>query len=179
MADIVASHIHRSNLPRAEKSAILNFMRGAGGRVRSFGGRGIARAGMFARSTHKSAPVRTAIGLGIGGLLGTLHVKLPQGLDVKGKAPADLIASLAMTAVAMGARAGSMHGISHHAETIAVASGSVFAFRKSVDLMSELERRKGRVPGGTVGLKKTALPGGTAAHHGDGEDPLASFARTL
>jgi hypothetical protein len=177
MADIVASHIHRSNLPHAEKSAILRFMGGAGSRIRSYGSRGFARAGMFARATHKSAPVRTAIGLGVGGLLGTLHVKLPQGLDVKGKAPVDLIASLAMTAVAMGSRAGGMHGISHHAETIAVAAGATFAFRKSVDLVSELERRKGRMPGGTVGLKKAA--GAVAAHHGDGEDPLAAFARTL
>jgi hypothetical protein len=177
MADIVASHIHRSNLPRSEKHAILRFMSGAGAHIRHYGGRGLARAGMFARATHKSAPVRTAIGLGVGGVLGTLHVKLPQGLDIRGKAPADLIASLAMTAVAMGARVGGMHGVSHHAETIAVATGSVFAFRKSVDLVSELERRKGRAPGGTVGIKKVNVP--MAAHHGEGEDPLAAFARTL
>jgi hypothetical protein len=178
MPDIVASHIHRSNLPQAEKSAILRFMHGAGSRIRGFGGRGFGHAATFARATHKSAPVRTAIGLGVGGLLGTLHVKLPHGLDVNGKAPADLITSLAMTALAMGSRATGAHGISHHAETIAVASGSVFAFRKSVDLMAEIERRKGRSPGGTVGLKRASGPT-MAAHHGEGEDPLAAFARTL
>lgn len=176
-SDIVASHVIRSNLPRSEKNAIMRFLGGAGSRVKHYGSRGFARAGMFARATHKSAPVRTAIGMGVGGVLGTLHVKLPQGLDVRGKAPADLIASLAATALAMGARVGNMHGISHHAETVAVAAGSVFAFRKSVDLVSELERRKGRTPGGTVGLKRSA-GGAVASHHGE-EDPLAAFARTL
>jgi hypothetical protein len=175
MADsIVASHVARSNLPSSEKSAILRYLGGGFSRARHFGSRGLSHAGMFARATHKSAPVRTAIGVGVGGTLAALHVKLPQGLDVRGKAPADLIGSLGFMLLAMGARRGGMHGLSHHAETISVAAGSVFGFRKGVDLLTELERRKGRVPGGRVPAK-----GAAATHRGEGRDPLAAFAETL
>jgi hypothetical protein len=179
MADLVASHVVRSNLPKSEKNAILRFMSSAGTRARHYGSHAFSRGAMFARATHKSAPVRTAIGMGAGAILGALHVKLPRGLDINGKAPIDLIGALGFTALAMGARAGGSHGISHHAETLAVATGATFAFRKTVDLASELERRKGRSPGGTVGMKRTATSGAApAAHHGD-EDPLAAFAKTL
>jgi hypothetical protein len=175
MADAVASHIVRSNLPRSEKNAILRFMGGAGSRIRHYGGRAFS----FGLSTHRSAPVATAIGMGTGAVLGALHVKLPQGLDIKGKAPVDLIASLAATAIKMGAGRFMQGGaIAHHAGTVAVASGATFTFRKTVDLMSELERRKGRTPGGTVGMRRTAAPAGVASHHGEG-DPLAEFAKTL
>jgi hypothetical protein len=175
MADpVVLAHIEGSNLPRSEKNAIMRFVSRAGHGIRSYGG----RAGRFAISTHRSAPVATGLGMVTGSILGAIHVKAPQGLDVDGKAPADLIASLAATALAMGAHAGGSHNISHHMKTVAIATGSVFAFRKTVDLASELERRKGRSPGGTVGQKRMASPG-VATHHGEGEDPLAAFAKTL
>jgi len=179
MAESVLAHVAHSNLPRAEKSAIMRFVSRAGSGIRHYGHRAGSYGFSLARSGHRSAPVATGLGMLTGGVLGALHVKLPQGLDIKGKAPADLIASLASTAVAMGAGHMGQGTIGHHAKTVAIATGSVFLFRKTVDLMSELERRKGRPPGGTVGLKRMgAAP--AATHHGDGsEDPLAAFAKTL
>jgi hypothetical protein len=178
MADAaVTSHIIRSNLPSGEKNAILRFLGSAGSRVQSYGHRAGGFALGVARASHRSAPVATAVGMATGGVLGALHVKLPQGLDIKGKAPADLIASITATAIAMGAGRFGGFTVAHHAKTVAISAGAIFTFRKTVDLVSELERRKGRAPGGTVGMKRTALPG-PATHHGD-EDPLAAFARTL
>jgi hypothetical protein len=174
MADaVVASHIVKSNLPRAEKRAILGFLGGAGRRIRHFGGRAMS----FGLSTHRSAPVSTAIGVATGGVLGLLHVKLPQGLDIKGKAPADLIAAAGATLLAMGAGHFGGSTIHHHAKTIAIAAGATFGFRKTVDLASEMERRRGRTPGYQNKVRGSMGPA-VASHHGE-EDPLAAFARTL
>ena len=173
-----ATEVLRSNLPRAEKNAILRFIGRAGSGIKSYGSRAMSFGRPFAAAAHKSAPVATAIGMGAGALLGALHVKLPQGLDIRGKAPADLIAAIGLTAVKMGAVSLGHGAVAHHAGTLAIASGSVFSFRKSVDLLSELERRKGRSPGGTVGMKRLAGAPSMASHHGD-RDPLAAFAETL
>jgi hypothetical protein len=176
MDPAVLSHIRSSNLPPSEKGAIMRFVSSVGQRARRGFGSISSYVPHSLRTAHRNQLVSTAEGLGVGAILGVLHVELPQGLDVKGKVPIDAVAAGALTLGSMAAAASGNTDLAHHTRVAAIAAAAGFGFRKGVDLMSEMKRKKGLAPGGTVGQRRAALP--AASHHGD-VDPLAEFARGL
>jgi len=118
----------------------------------------------------------------VGGVMGALEAELPEGLDIKGKAPIDAIAGIAglITAAAAGG-----HEMSRDALNVGTVSMGIFSFRKTYALIAAKKALAGAPPpkgslakahGPAAGLP--AKPG--AKVHGDvGEDPIVAAAKNL
>lgn len=104
----------------------------------------------------------------MGGLLGAAHVELKTGLDIRaGKAavPLDGVAGVVLAAAGV---ALADEEVGTDLRNAGAAALSVFAFRKSYEVVAAHKIKRGGTPGGVV------APRGTLSAHGDfgAESPL-------
>ena len=182
MADIVAFHsLARSNMPHEHKRSLLGDWHSKLMGSHQYGAR------IKAHGVESLQVLRTGGESVIaGGLFGLLHANLKNGLDVQLKAPdasgkggIHVPVDAALGVIGMfGAVALANHGHygpSCDARNLAASGLSVFAFRKTMDVIAAKKAQSGQAMGGTVGIVKGA------AHAGDfgAEDPILAAARAL
>lgn len=155
--------IAQSNIPRKDKSAIMNWVDNM---AEGFGARYLDNRGNGPEHVTTAVDVIRGDGEGlvIGGALGALHAQF--GLDIK-RVPADLALSILTGLLSVG-RSGKES--SADLRNVSVSAISVFAFRKTDALLSELKKATGSVPRGN-------FVSGESSHVE--EDPVVAAAANL
>jgi hypothetical protein len=159
----ILASVESSNLPGREKSAIRRWVEG------------VAGTGVGAVGTVAGAGIQVVRSGGeslvVGALLGAAHSEMKTGLDMK-KVPMDagigVLGTLA--SLALCAQEGSEGGLCTDARNIANTGFSVFAFRKTYDLLAEKRLAAGKAPGGTFGPSQAAKVAGEYDDELDGPD---------
>jgi hypothetical protein len=167
---MMLSHIEHSNIPHTEKSAIRRWY----DKVHSGGH--LARA-----KKHVAAGGNTirqgGEALMVGGILGAVSAKLPNGLDanVRGKSvPIDAIVAVAGLGLGVVAAHEEFGQDLTNAGATAMA---IFAFRKTEKLVKDKLAQKGAAPAKQLAAKVGKVAGEYGADYG--EDPIVAAARKL
>ena len=166
--ELAMQSIAASNIPAHEKKSLIRKMlEGGGAYVKS------GRARHHASETmHTFA--KSGISLLSGFALGAIHAE--KGLDIKGKAPADLIMG------ALGAAGGVFLDGDPVSSLVAGSLGqtgiSVFSFRQGYAFAAEKKAAKGGVPTGFKLLMGAKVHGDDFAGE-VGEDPIMAIAQKL
>jgi len=156
------------SLPPAQKSAIRRWYDS----VHS-GSNALARAKMHAAAAGKSVR-QGGEALLIGGMLGAMSVELPSGLDYKGM-PMDAV--LGISAL-LGGVAFADQEYGSDLTNIGAAAMSVFAFRKTQDLLAARKKAQGKIPG--FQKNQTMAANGEFDFGAEpGEDPIVSVASRI
>lgn len=167
------ARIESSNLPAGQKSAIRQWYERTMG---TSGGLARAKAGVISTG---AAVRQGGESLFVGGALGAAHVYLKQGLDM-GKVPLDGVGGLAALA---GSVAMAGEPVAEDLRNAGASALSVFAFRKTFELLGKKRQQSGQPIGGALGPKAAGEFGEDFGEDfgadGDGEDPIIAAARAL
>lgn len=188
---ITFQSLANSNMPAEQKSAIRRWYESSMG---PGGGNTYALAKLHAKAGLEG--VRSGgEAIVTGSILGTMHAMLPTGLDVK-KVPMDAV--LGVAGLAAGAVL-AQEEIGPDARNVGAAALSIFAFRKTHDLVREVRIKRSGVGAGAAvngignkigkasfaGEEGMQGPGGLRYNVGQGqadigaEDPVMRAARNL
>lgn len=174
MSQLVFRSIAQSNIPSSEKSQIRRWYERMTG-----GGVSLSRVKQHA-SEGLEAVRQGGESLLTGGALAIAHAELKTGLDVRG-VPIDAL----LGGLGLAGRAAMAHmpgGVD--SGNIGASAATVFAFRKTFDLIAQKKASKGQATGGAFGPAQQAkvageFEGDSSDDSDVGEDPIVAAARAL
>jgi hypothetical protein len=110
----------------------------------------------------------------VGAILGAAHAELKTGLDM-GRVPLDAVVGVAGM---VGGVAMAHDGVGADLRNAGASGLTIYAFRKTHDLLAEKKLARGEVPGSSKGTK-VAGEDGVSGGVDVGEDPILAVARSL